>query len=42
MSPKLLVIINEPDTTAALFGNWIEDEGVELLNVHAYQGDASR
>ena len=40
MSPKLLVIINEPDTTAALFGNWIEDEGVELLNIHAYRGDA--
>ena len=21
-------------------GNWIEDEGVELLNIHAYRGDA--
>ena len=37
---KLFVVINEPDTTAAFFGEWIADEGVELVECHAYRGDA--
>ena len=36
---KLFIVINEPDTTAAFFGKWIADEGVELIECHAYRGD---
>ncbi|CAB4677445.1 unannotated protein [freshwater metagenome] len=36
---KLFIVINEPDTTAAFFGEWIAQEGVELLECHAYRGD---